>query len=66
MELNCALLVDQLSGLRGQDSFTASVPAPDGAPAYFGSVHTDASGLHWQEINLLGLSQFPSFLSISA
>jgi len=66
MELNCALLVDQLSGLRGPDSFVASVPAAAGAPGYFGPIHTDAAGLTWQEINLLNLSQLPSFLSISA
>jgi twitching motility protein PilI len=66
MELNCALLVDQLGGLRGLDSFTASAPAADGAPAYLGTIHTDAAGVPWQEINLLTLSQLPSFLSISA
>jgi twitching motility protein PilI len=66
MELNCALLVDQLSGLRGLDSFTASAPAAEGAPAYWGPIHTDAAGVPWQEINLLALSQLPSFLSISA
>lgn len=66
MELNCALLVDQLSGLRGLDSFTASAPAAEGAPGYFGPVHSDTAGLPWQEINLLSLSQLPSFLSISA
>ncbi|MDB5892859.1 MAG: hypothetical protein JWQ88_390, partial [Rhodoferax sp.] len=34
--------------------------------AYVGPVHTDAAGLRWQEIDLLALSQFPAFLSISA
>ncbi|MBC7683386.1 MAG: chemotaxis protein CheW [Ferruginibacter sp.] len=66
MELNCALLVDQLSGLRGLDSFTGTAAPADGAPAYFGSIHTDPAGLPWQEINLVSLSQLPSFLSISA
>ena len=66
MELNCAMLVDQLSGLRGPDAFTASAPAPVGAPGYLGPIHTDAAGVPWQEINLLSLSQLPSFLSISA
>jgi twitching motility protein PilI len=66
MELNCALLVDQLGGLRGTESFTAAVPPAADAPVYFGHVHTDAAGVRWQEINLLALSQLPSFLSISA
>ncbi|WP_394787671.1 chemotaxis protein CheW [Rhodoferax sp.] len=66
MDVNCALLVDQLSGLRGNESFTASAAPAEGAPVYFGHTHTDAAGLSWQEINLLTLSQLPTFLSISA
>ncbi len=66
MDVNCALLLNQLAGLRGAESFTASqAPAAD-APVYFGRVFADAAGLSWQEINLLTLSQLPSFLSISA
>lgn len=66
MDVNCALLVDQLSGLRGNDSFASSAPPEDGAPTYFGRTYSDAAGVSWQEINLLTLSQLPSFLSISA
>ncbi len=66
LEVNCALLVDRLAGLRGVDAFTASTPRADGAPDYFGSGYTDADGAHWQEINLQALSQQPQFLSISA
>lgn len=65
-EVNCALLVSQLSGLRGPESFTGSQSPPADAPAYFGRVYTDAAGLAWQEMNLLTLSQSPSFLSIGA
>lgn len=66
MDVNCALLVDQLGGLRGNDSFASSAPAADGAPNYFGRTYSDAAGVSWQEVNLLTLSQLPSFLSISA
>jgi twitching motility protein PilI len=66
LEVNCALLVDRLAGLRNLDAFTASGDAPDGAPAWFGSRYTDAAGAHWQEINLQALAQQPEFLSISA
>lgn len=66
MDVNCALLVDQLSGLRGNDSFPASEPPPDGSPSYFGRKYADTAGVSWQEVNLLTLSQLPSFLSISA
>jgi len=66
LEINCALLIDRLAGLRNMDAFTSSSEAPTGSPDYFGSCYTDASGTYWQEINLQALSQQPQFLSISA
>lgn len=66
LEINCALLIDRLAGLRNVDAFTASNEAPPGSPDYFGNGFTDASGVFWQEINLQALSQQPQFLSISA
>jgi twitching motility protein PilI len=66
LDINCALLIDRLAGLRSMEAFTASSAAPPGSPDYFGSGYTDASGAYWQEINLQALSQQPQFLSISA
>lgn len=66
LEVNCALLIDRLAGLRSMDAFTSSSVAPEGSPDYFGSGYTDASGAYWQEINLQALSQQQQFLSISA
>lgn len=66
LEVNCALQVDVLSGLRGADAFTHSHAASEAAPAYFGNVFVDSAGEEWQEINLRILSQTPQFLSISA
>lgn len=66
LDINCALLIDRLAGLRSPDAFTASDAPPQGSPDYFGSGFTDASGAYWQEINLQALSQQPQFLSISA
>lgn len=66
LEVNSALLVDRLVGLRSVDSFATSSPAAEGGPAYFGNVYTDPSGAQWQEINLQVLSQLSQFLSISA
>ncbi len=66
LDVNCALLVDRLVGLRNVEAFTASAPSSEGAPGFFGSGYTDASGAFWQEINLQSLSQTPQFLSISA
>jgi twitching motility protein PilI len=66
LEINCALLIDRLAGLRNSDAFTSSSPPPEGAPEYFGSGYTDAGGAQWQEINLQALAQQPTFLSINA
>ena len=66
LDVNCALLVDSLAGLRKADSFTsAQAPATDAAP-YLGNRFTDAEGESWQEINLQTLSQLPRFLNITA
>jgi twitching motility protein PilI len=66
LEINCALLIDRLAGLRNMEAFTSSNEPPAGSPDYFGSGYTDATGAYWQEINLQALSQQPQFLSISA
>ncbi|WBY03710.1 chemotaxis protein CheW [Ramlibacter tataouinensis] len=66
LDVNCALLIDRLAGLRNLDGFAASSEPPEGSPAWFGSRYTDAAGAWWQEIDLQALSQQPQFLSISA
>jgi twitching motility protein PilI len=66
LEVNCALLIDRLAGLRSLDAFSSSAEPAEGSPAYFGSGYTDANGAYWQEMNLQALSQQPQFLSISA
>lgn len=66
LEINCALLVDRLAGLRNMDAFSTSSPPPDGAPDFFGTGYTDSNGAFWQELNLQALAQQPQFLSISA
>lgn len=66
LEVNAALLVDHLAGLRGTDAFVASEPPPEDAPAFFGSTYIDSDGKRWQELNLQALSQHTAFLSISA
>lgn len=65
LEVNCALMVDSLAGLRNADAFPQSLPPDAGAPVYFGNRYTDPQGGQWQEINLQSLSQFSPFLSIS-
>lgn len=66
LEVNCALQVSRLNGLRAVESFGSSVPPDDGMPGYFGSRFLDLEGERWQEIDLQTLSQSPQFLNISA
>lgn len=66
LEVNAALLVDHLSGLRGMEAFVASEPPEEGAPSYFGTTYLDAQGARWQELDLAALSRHPAFLGISA
>ncbi len=63
---NCAVLVDQLIGLRAAHAFPEVSAPPVNAPEYFGNVYTDATGRRWQEINLQQLSKQPDFLSIAS
>ena len=66
LDINCALLIDRLAGLRNQAAFNDfSEKAPD-APDYFGNQYIDQSGQYWQEINLQLLAQQAHFLTISA
>jgi twitching motility protein PilI len=66
LEINCALLVDRLIGLRGTEAFATSEPAEAGAPEFYGNRYLEADGQAWQEINLQQLAQQTRFLSISA
>jgi twitching motility protein PilI len=66
LDVNCALQVDVLLGLRGPEAFASSVAPAQGAPVYFGTRFVDAAGDAWQEINMRTLSQTHQFLSISA
>jgi len=66
LEVNAALLIDHLAGLRGVDDFAASEEASSEAPGWFGSVYYDVTGTRWQELNLQALSQDPTFLGIGA
>lgn len=66
LEINCALQVDALCGLRGPEVFSASDGAATGAAAFWGTRFLDADGMPWQEIDLRALAQSPAFLDIRA
>ena len=66
LEVNCALQIDRLIGLRGVEAFAASQPPAANASAWMGHSYTDAAGAQWQELNLQAMSQHPYFLGIGA
>lgn len=66
LDVNCALLVDRLDGLRSTVSFSESQDPVAGSPEFYGHVYVDANGMLWQEINLQLLAQQNSFLNINA
>lgn len=66
LDINCALLIDRLSGLRNQAAFSDFLAKADNAPDFFGNQYIDFSGQSWQEINLQSLAQQAHFLTIGA
>jgi twitching motility protein PilI len=65
LEINCALLIDRLSGLRNAQDFVAREDAPAEAPGFFAGAYTDRNGKQWQEINLQSMASQPEFLTIA-
>jgi twitching motility protein PilI len=65
LEINCAILIDRLGGLRNAQDFVSREDAPADAPVYFAGSYIDRDGKHWQEINLQAMSNQADFLSIA-
>ncbi|OOG42290.1 chemotaxis protein CheW [Polaromonas sp. A23] len=66
LEINCALQIDKLAGLRNPEAFTDFAEKAPDSPEFFGHSYVDANGAQWQEINLQLLAQQAHFLTISA
>ncbi len=64
LEINCALLVDRLAGLRGSEQMTRDADDP-ARPAFAGGRYSDASGRRWQELQLAALASEDAFLRIA-
>ena len=65
LDINCALLVDRLSGLRSEQQLTAQAGVVNGPrPSFVGARYTDGSGRVWQELNLAALASDEAFLRI--
>jgi twitching motility protein PilI len=66
MEVNCAVLVDRLGGLRGVADFVSRESIADDSPAYLSAQYIDKAGQTWIELDLQQLASSPQFLSIAA
>ena len=66
LDVNCALRIDRLLGLRGPEAFTSQQPPDADAPPWFGQRYTDADQQVWQELNLQQLCSQERFVHISA
>lgn len=66
LEVNSALLIDRLAGLRNQEAFVDFVERATDAPDFFGNQYIDKAGASWQEINLQSLALETRFLTIAA
>lgn len=63
-ELNCALLVGRLAGLRSADQLTADPSGGGARPRFAGQRYMDGGGRAWQELNLAALADDDAFMSI--
>jgi len=75
LEINAALLVDRLAGLRREEQMAALQPAGEAAdmpvaadvrPAFAGARLRDAEGRVWQELKLAALARHEAFLRVGA
>jgi len=67
LEINCALLVDRLEGLRHAAELQPEPEPADNAlrPAFALGRWVDGAGRIWQEIDLSELARLPQFLAIT-
>jgi twitching motility protein PilI len=65
LEVNAAVLVDAIAGVRTVSSFVRSVPADATDPPCWGASYTGADGQAWREVNLQNLSRLDGFRAIA-
>ena len=66
LNINCALWVDRLLGLRSDEQLTAPAPQPRSSPKprFAGPLMNDAEGRSWQQLDLEALSKHQQFLQV--
>ena len=66
LEVNSALLVSRLVGLRSTRNYVRVDQTPQNASAFLGPVYFDEAGQAWQELNLQALATATNFLTIGS
>jgi twitching motility protein PilI len=66
LQVNCALLIDQLLGLRHADQMQLQVKNQQKTPAFIGENYRDENNRLWRELDLLALSKETAFLRIAS
>lgn len=66
MEINCAVLIDRLSGLRGVADFVERNDPPSNSAAFISAQYIDKNGQSWTELDLQQLASSREFLGIAA
>jgi len=64
LEINCALWVDRLAGLRSAEQLAAEPDSEPSRPSFVGGRFRDATGRLWQELRLSELAHHDAFLKI--
>lgn len=64
LDVNAALQVDRLAGLRGEEQLFLDSEAAPGNPSFVGQRLRDVEGRVWQEISLAQLVRHEAFLKI--
>lgn len=64
LDLNGALQVDRLSGLRNQSQLSLEAVDPRARPGFVGGRYRDAAGRTWQELRLAVLARDERFLRV--
>lgn len=64
LDINCALLVDRLAGLRSAEQLQPDED-PRPRPAFAGARYADAAGRRWQVLHLAALASDEAFLKVT-
>jgi twitching motility protein PilI len=65
LNINCAVMVDRLSGLRSLEQLKAQADDGQAKPPFVGAHYRDENNRLWRELNLAALANESAFLKIA-